>query len=242
MEMREEPFLDPEIVQEDMRIQSVPEQVYRVIRHAIVSGRFKPGEWLRQRDLARELGVSISSVREALNRLAAQGFLVAETNRGFGTVIPTLGYMVDHGEVLRLLEPRVLELAAARISEQDLDRMRELLPATVYTPGKEIEFREAEHAFHAIAWQASGREYLVQLLEQTWVNYAVIPFLAPLYNDEERAEVNRITQAYTPVILTGLEARDGRWASETCAALWESDLEMVTAAFKRMEQQVVSAG
>ena len=69
--MVKRPLLEPASVQSDLISTGLPEQAYKIIRKAIVSGRIKSGVWLRQRELARELGVGTSTVREALKRLAA---------------------------------------------------------------------------------------------------------------------------------------------------------------------------
>ena len=56
------------------------------IRAAIVDGRFKPGEWLRQERVAQELGVSQMPVREALKELAAEGLIEHVPYRGVRVV------------------------------------------------------------------------------------------------------------------------------------------------------------
>ena len=52
------------------------------VRSSILEGRIRPGEWLRQERLAQELGVSQMPVREALKRLAAEGFVEHLPYRG----------------------------------------------------------------------------------------------------------------------------------------------------------------
>src|SRR5690606_33788368 len=82
--------------------------------------RRRPGERVNELELARRLGVSRTAVREALNRIAAEGFLVATPNRGY-TVRP-----LDAQQLMALYEYRatvelgVVRLVCARASDQAL--------------------------------------------------------------------------------------------------------------------------
>ncbi|MGB8879972.1 MAG: GntR family transcriptional regulator, partial [Solirubrobacteraceae bacterium] len=65
-----------------LNIASVVDQVYTAIRERISSGSLPRGARVHQEDLAEELGVSRTPVREALRRLAAEGLVEMRTNRG----------------------------------------------------------------------------------------------------------------------------------------------------------------
>lgn len=76
----------------DMRSDAAPlrKQVEHMIRNAIISGRFKPGERLRERELVDLFNVSRTSLREALRQIEAEGLVTLEPNRG--PVVTTVGY------------------------------------------------------------------------------------------------------------------------------------------------------
>src|SRR5215467_14895312 len=63
--------------------EAVGDDGYRRIRADIVFGRLRPGQKLRLEGLKEDYGVSVSTLREILNRLAAEGFVLAEGRRGF---------------------------------------------------------------------------------------------------------------------------------------------------------------
>src|ERR1700748_3449510 len=65
-----------------LAIASVVDQVYSAIRDRIIQGSLERGARIHQEDLAEELGVSRTPVREALRRLAAEGLVEMRTNRG----------------------------------------------------------------------------------------------------------------------------------------------------------------
>src|SRR5690606_8809543 len=59
------------------------DRVYEQIKSMAITYRFRPGERINEVDLARQLNVSRTPLREALNRLATEGFLTTAPNRGF---------------------------------------------------------------------------------------------------------------------------------------------------------------
>jgi DNA-binding GntR family transcriptional regulator len=67
---------------EPLHIESVVDRVYSVLRDQIVAGQLPRGTRLRQEALAVELGVSRTPLREALRRLAAEGLVEFNPNRG----------------------------------------------------------------------------------------------------------------------------------------------------------------
>lgn len=144
--------------------------VFEALHAAILDGTFAPGERLRQEALAQELGVSQITVREALNRLVSEGLCIRVPYKGVRVVALSLEDLEDIYAMRSLLEGMAVELAADRITPEELARMRELLPDTVVNPDPEsvTRAREANREFHEIAIRASGRSYLVRVLGQIW--------------------------------------------------------------------------
>jgi DNA-binding GntR family transcriptional regulator len=70
-------------VKEQLQSASVAETTYDAIRNDIVFGRLKPGEKLKLERLRTRYGASVSTLREILSRLAADGLVLAEGQRGF---------------------------------------------------------------------------------------------------------------------------------------------------------------
>jgi DNA-binding GntR family transcriptional regulator len=80
----------------------------------------------------------------------------------------------------------------------------------------------ADHEFHSIVFTATGREYLINLLEQTWDKYHSVGIVA-LYNEEDIQEWIEWTQWYYPGVVKALEAGDGKKAAELFARLFEEE-------------------
>ncbi|MGE0502123.1 MAG: GntR family transcriptional regulator [Rhizobiaceae bacterium] len=92
---------------------SVAETAYRQIRTDIIFGRLPPDEKLKLDGLRARYGASVSTLREILNRLASEGLVVAEGQRGF-EVAPVSAQDLEEVSALRqLLECYALELSFA---------------------------------------------------------------------------------------------------------------------------------
>ncbi|MFC3123701.1 GntR family transcriptional regulator [Pseudoroseomonas globiformis] len=126
------------------------DRVYGRVKAMAISYRLRPSERINEVGLARELGVSRTPLREALNRLAAEGFLEATVNRGY-SVLP-----LDPKRVLTLYEYRaMLEIGAVRLAAErrteaglsELDRLAHQTQATI----EQDAFLKlsADEAFHS---------------------------------------------------------------------------------------------
>ena len=107
-----------------IEVVSIVDRVYESVRSRILDGSLERGARLRQEALAAELGVSRTPLREALRRLASEGLVELEPNRG--ARIPDLSHadMVTAYEARLALEPGAARLAAANPDPVALERMR----------------------------------------------------------------------------------------------------------------------
>ncbi len=83
---------------------SLPDRVYRGLRDAILNGTFAPGQMLRQEEVAAQLGVSRSPLREALPRLEAEGIVVLHPRRGYAVATINPKDVVEAFDLRVLLE------------------------------------------------------------------------------------------------------------------------------------------
>jgi DNA-binding GntR family transcriptional regulator len=216
---------------EPIRIEREPQRlsdaVFDTLRRAIVDGKLAPGERLRQEALAEELGVSQITVREALHRLVGEGLCINIPYKGVRVIAPTLEDVEDILAIRGLLEGLAAELAASRIAPGELDRMRELLLATIVDadPISVERAREANREFHEIVIRASERRFLVQLLRQIWDWFDPLMVYARTLDTGQGAEIRqRLGEAdkmQHTRLLEALEARDGSRARQVVAAYIE---------------------
>ncbi len=95
--------------------QTDPHRVYRQVRDAILTGRFKPGAYLRERELAAKLGVSRTPIREALRQLERDGQVRLTPRVGAAVREVSVQDLLEVLEMRRCLEPRAARIAASRI-------------------------------------------------------------------------------------------------------------------------------
>ena len=96
-----------------IRADSVVDLAYERIRSMLVEGEIPPGARLGQVELAEQLGISRTPIREALRRLTGEGLAEFLPNRGFRAASPGLDDVLRRLEVRSLLEPGIARLAAA---------------------------------------------------------------------------------------------------------------------------------
>lgn len=207
--------IDPKFAHQIIKKPNLSEMTYEAIRNAITTGRIKPGERMMQHDIAQELNVSDRTVREAFARLVAKGLAVHEPYKGVRVTALPLEDLHEIYVIRSMLEGHAMELAAACITQADLDRMRILLPKTVAnTEADSIQIaQEANKEFHWIPIYATQKTILVRILEQLWE-------LMFAYNliYENKPEVLKIKARNDFIqhsdMLAALEARDGARARQ----------------------------
>ncbi len=188
---------------------------YQAIRDAIVSGEFSQGSRLNQDDLARRLGVSRAPIRDALNRLEAEG-LVKTLSRAGGVVVAEASEqeMVDIYELRAILDAASTRLACERMTEDDLSRLEAAVERTErVTKAADLNAIVQAHAeFHHLIYAACGNAELTRVARNLWDRSYRFRVLA--LSNEENA---RRGLAQHRAILVALKARDPLQAAEAAA-------------------------
>jgi DNA-binding GntR family transcriptional regulator len=148
-------------------ITSLAEEVFAKLVQAITSGQFEPGQRLSESELARQLGISRGPLREALGRL--EGRLVTRVPRIGVRVIDFNREDLEHLFLVReALEGMAARLAAERMTEQELTRLRGLLARHASQPelaaGSAYFQRSTDDDFHFTIVRAARCDRLEQML------------------------------------------------------------------------------
>lgn len=144
----------------------VREEAYTIIRDWIVDGTLKPNQQLRDKELAEQLGVSRTPIREALLRLEDEGFVQTKPNRST-TVSP-----IDTTEVFHLYSIgwTLEQLAMKQIFEHLTDDHLQMMEAInlklkrAIAEGNQIEAVECDNEFHEIFIEISQNKELKRIL------------------------------------------------------------------------------
>jgi DNA-binding GntR family transcriptional regulator len=200
---------EPAVAPERLNIASVVDQVYAAIRERISSGSLPRGGRVHQEDLAEELGVSRTPVREALRRLAAEGLVEMRTNRGARVADVDQGGMRGAYDARLVVEPGAARLAAARRPAEPLARMRAAVQAQRGAVRSVQRSFEANRQFHLALVTASENEFLIQLAERLWV----ARIGATIYERQVETQERMLLDVREhELILEAIEAGEGRKA------------------------------
>jgi DNA-binding GntR family transcriptional regulator len=194
---------------EPLRRQNTSETVAAAVRAMIVDGRLSPGERINEVRLAAALGVSRTPLREALNRLAAEGALSQTPAIGY-SVRPLSAEEFDQLYDIRpLLDPEALRLAGLP-SPARLARLRALNHRFAAARDGELAIT-LDDAWHLELIEACPNRVLVEMVQAIMLRTRRYE-LALL---RERPNVARATEDHDR-ILAALAARD---LTAACAAL-----------------------
>ena len=109
---------------------SIGDEVYEAVKKCIINRDFEPGQHLQMSDIERQMGVSRTPLKEALSRLAIEGLVEVRARKGTYVTNPTAEEIAQKCEVRRILETRAFELAAERMTREQLQQIRDILQET----------------------------------------------------------------------------------------------------------------
>ena len=146
------------------------EVAINTLREAINSGRYVPGQSLRQIQLVQDLGLGSTPVREAVLELLARGVLVQESHRTVRVAELDLDRLRNVYRVRALLETEAARLGTAKITDQAIRQMKDQLQrmGDAIRSGDISSADRADHEFRYILYAAGGNPILVDLIDQTW--------------------------------------------------------------------------
>ncbi len=178
-------------------IKPLRDKIVSSIREAIIDGRIKAGERLMEPEVAKNLGVSRTPLREAFLQLESEGFVKVTPRRG--AVVSSLSEK-DAEEIYIVksaLEGVAARLAVRNISEETLQQLRTLNAEMEKMAGrKEKDYRtllELNSKFHSMMNKASGNEklcHLINLLRKQTLRYNYI-YLSVLSHINQSVEEHR---------------------------------------------------
>jgi len=197
------PDLEPTTTQQDT--------TYATLRQWVTVGRFLPGERLKIRNVAAEMGVGQMPVRAALQRLAAEGALVNVPNAG--VIVPklTLPEFDDLLQMRMLLEGEAAERGCLRLEPAELATLRKLCrrmakalrKPQVLQAKQATDYLAANEDFHVLLYKAAGSPLLFGLIDTLWLKAG--PISNRLFDTPEASTV--LNDAHED-LMAALDKRD----------------------------------
>ncbi len=188
---------------------------YTTLRSGILDGRYPAGERLGEIEVAAEIGLSRTPVREALRRLGSEGLVEVLPNRGARVRTWTVDDLEQTYELRAVLEGLGARRAASRITAEqlaELDRLADEMvgcdPSLGHRPPGEFDDLAALNArFHAVIVTASGSTRLADTL----AGLVQLPLVMRTYRRYTPAALAR-SHAHHRELVDALAAGDGVWA------------------------------
>lgn len=144
------------------------DQVLDVLRNAILDLRFKPGDRLVERELCELVGVSRTSIREALRHLESEGLVTNVPNVGPSVAIVDVSEAVHIYELRETLEGLAGRLFAERATDAQISELQaamKQLSAALTTPGVPDKIRETNH-FYEVLRSGCGNPLLSETISR----------------------------------------------------------------------------
>lgn len=189
---------------------SAAETAYVQIKDQIIQGTLQAGARLPESDLAASLGISRTPVREALRRLAVEGFVEFFSNRGAQVTVYTDRDIDEVFELRTALEGLAARLAATRVTPLLIRRLRELADVMDTVPMTDEgldRMTAANNEFHRLVVEASGNKRLAE----TRAHLVIIPIVRRTFHSYTKEELDRSRLNHRELI-DALETGNAQWA------------------------------
>jgi DNA-binding GntR family transcriptional regulator len=154
--------------------------IYELIRDEIINGRLKPNERLVAAELAQRHGTSTNPVREALQLLRGEGFVVIAPNRGARVRPIDQDFIRDIYEIGVLIEPALTRWFVGMATDDDiaeLERLQAMMEENNFADP--LLHSELDTAFHTVMYQ---RHYNRHAAELWWKHREVLRAVSRRFN------------------------------------------------------------
>lgn len=191
------------------------EIVYEQLKRQILTGRITPGTRMMEVELADEMGVSRTPVREAIRKLEKEGLVTIEPRRGAYASDISVKDMVDTLEVREDLEGLAAALAAERMTEEQIDelvKITEWYSEAILNSDTE-KIIHYDEKFHKHIVSCSGNKTLIQLSEI--VQELALRFRYIYYDDFSRYENMPVEHRQIIAAITSGDADTARMSADS---------------------------
>lgn len=137
---------------------------YRAIKEKIVNAEYRPEQFFSEAELVRELGMSRTPIREALNLLDREGLIRVIPKKGVFVRGIALSEIRQIVEFRCLVEPYVLRVYGARCDKKELLRITQAME-TALDEGENDVFYDCDNRFHAVILQSAENRFIHQSMQ-----------------------------------------------------------------------------
>jgi DNA-binding GntR family transcriptional regulator len=146
---------------------ALSQQIANSLKEEILSGKFPPGVRIRQEDIAEQFGASRSPVREALRILEADGLINLVAHTGAWISHLSLAECEEMYQLRERIEPLLLRLSIAHISDETISKLQELASDMEATSDVET-FLKLDREFHLLSYSGAETVLVGEMVNRLW--------------------------------------------------------------------------
>lgn len=217
-------------------IQAAPlrSKVTEKLRSAIASGKLRPGDHLRERELCEQLGVSRTSIREALRMLESEGLVTSIPNKGVAVAGISQKECEDVYETRAALEGLLVRQFVRNASDQQIAKLEDIVDAIEKHNQRfsVAKFVELKTKFYELIMEGADNKVAANALRAIHARVARLWMTSLSNPDRAQRSVVEVR-----AIVDAMKARDEQAAFESCTAHITSALRNVTEVRREMEER-----
>ena len=187
------------------RSKSLYDQTYQALRTSILSGELAPGDRLVETQIAEQLQVSRTPIREAMRQLQQEELLTADSNGGLRVTTISTTDAVQLYDCRMALEQMAVVGACEKANALQLKKLKQYVVAasslvkSKSSDLKSFQMLELDYQFHHLIAESSGNKWLVSLLDQVFDKMALLRTQTTRHNPDVLEIRNEHHQIYEAI-------------------------------------------
>ena len=179
--------------------ETVSDKVYRHLKDAIIRGDLRRGQRIVQEQLTEQLQVSRTPIRDALQRLTAEGLVVSKPFHGAVVFELSESELHELYDIRILMENYACQQTLFTITDEQLEKMAALNDRIITHRSDVHECMACDSAFHMIACCSNNLHYIKPFLDSVWDKsnpYKALYYTVPRYVDETYKQHCQIVESF----------------------------------------------
>jgi len=213
---------------EKISVKTLRQKVYDRLRDKIISAEILPGETISLRELARNFGVSLMPVREALWQLESERIIVIESNKRIRVNTLTPKEMEEALRLRLMLESTAVERACDLRPEEAIPKVKTLLEAMKASIDRPRIFMRRNTQFHFSIYSCADSPILLEILNRLWARVGPYVYTHAIMTQDNSKVLKRHQR-----MLEGLEKKDKKKITDALREDLETAARIIMSALEK---------
>ncbi len=176
-----------------IRTETIKDQIYQILRQQIIDGTLHPGDKIIEQDVADQLGVSRSPVREAIKQLVGDGLLSNIPNRGAFVKMLSAKEIQDIYDVRVLLEEYAIKHIDPELREKNyrqMQKMKAQIDAEIESSSVK-KFETMDQDVHLMIIQMCGNQVIADTYNSLWGRIAFFRTMSLMSKERQMSSLHQ---------------------------------------------------